>query len=1229
MRGVTRRRRVVFGTKRESNLPESDEESALEILMAKLCPACSKANPATADYCYYDGRNLSQQGQAGPLQVGTLPLPRPFYFPDGQYCTNFNQLAVACDARWDEAKGLLADGTWHSFFGTIGRLDLAAVARQAAREPDPDVGLSQLLEKFPADPQTLRPPELVLPSAEENLGALTPGIDHRFDLLISNRGLLVLRGMATTTCEWLSFGDGTVPALKMFQTRGIYALPVRVLGHKLRAGMKPLQGEITIDTNGGALTVPVRADIPVRPFPGGTQPSDVLAGARTPRELAAKAKANPQGAAALFEQGAVKAWYASNGWAYPVEGTQASGKRAVQQFFEALGLAIPPRLEIDTERWRCQGKVGQRDTKHVTISTKESRLVYAQGWSNQPWLTVRPGKSQGNKITLALHIEVPPCPGETLHADVTIQGNGNQKFVVPVSLAVVAPPPVEVEVPTGGFPWKAAVGWTFAGIGVLFFLAIPVAVIALVVSGVKPESIKEWVWGPTTIATPPPPTVPKTEAWWVGMPDTKLPALVSELKGIDPPDAPIFDGIGIKDDLRRREPYEKLAAIVPKLLGDPKTKEPLGQLIAQCCVFDPYGLSLVPLLDALQRQLPGKGIAFRPEENGAELERALWSLHAIFAALNDKTHLAEPLLRGKKLTQALEDGFGVGPDEEAPKDEVEARKLLAKQCYRNTVPTAIGSLDHALTMRGKLIDLFPEYLPPVFRAPIDVDLIAIGLPKGDDAWPKLEPILKTCLESTDPDIKKRLADLQQKADPAVAQKMDALKASLRIVDLTNRLKDPNAKVRLDAAQTLAALESSAREAVPALAAQLRIETVPDVIAELTRALGKIHVATPEAVDALLAKVAQSKVPAGRLQFVQALVNLGPEPPIPLSALFRVMGDDNAEISQCADKAMTARFKTPTPEDLRDAIAALKDGNANVRCQAARALGTSGPAAQDAAPTLTAVLQNEKEPPAVLAAAAGSLGSIGNDSKEVLAALGAKADHPDLPVRRAAFQSLVTLRGDSISLRFLYRFAEDSDPDLKQRAGAALVKRLKSVTKDDLADLRLGLKSKSSPTQRAVAEGLGQLGTAAEAAADDLVPLLSDNVPLVVRQEAAIALVRVNPKHEDAEKKALKYVVTAFGVQADEKVDGEERMGRCARARKAAVALGKPAAHALVKAIYAGEFTPNKAPQIKARLEVYRTLEELGPAAKDDARELAEQVGIDKNYPDLRDVGKRALDANSK
>ena len=118
--------------------------------MAKLCPACSKANPATASYCYYDGRHLSNEGDEGPLQVGTQPFPMPFCFSDGQGCANFNQLALACDARWDEARSLLADGTWHAFFSAMGRLDLAVAAKQAVKQADV-AALSSVVTKSQAE----------------------------------------------------------------------------------------------------------------------------------------------------------------------------------------------------------------------------------------------------------------------------------------------------------------------------------------------------------------------------------------------------------------------------------------------------------------------------------------------------------------------------------------------------------------------------------------------------------------------------------------------------------------------------------------------------------------------------------------------------------------------------------------------------------------------------------------------------------------------------------------------------------------------------------------------------------------------------------------------------------------------------------------------------------------------------------------------------------------------
>jgi hypothetical protein len=178
-----------------------------------------------------------------------------------------------------------------------------------------------------------------------------------------------------------------------------------------------------------------RASLASKTFRGQAA-NDVLAGVTSPREIAVKAKAHPQEAAVLFEQGAVKAWYESNGWTYPIRGTQAKGKGALQQFFEALGLTKPPRLEINMERIVCQGRVGHRLTKKVLVRTAESRFVHAEAHSNQDWIKVLPAQPQGNSITLPLRTEVPPRPGETLDGIVTFLGNGQQRFVVPVTLTI-------------------------------------------------------------------------------------------------------------------------------------------------------------------------------------------------------------------------------------------------------------------------------------------------------------------------------------------------------------------------------------------------------------------------------------------------------------------------------------------------------------------------------------------------------------------------------------------------------------------------------------------------------------------------------------------------------------------------------------------------------------------------------------------------------------------------
>src|SRR5262249_8970829 len=193
-------------------------------------------------------------------------------------------------------------------------------------------GLDQLLDKLPS--QVLQKPRLVAEPSEINLGQLQVGVDRQFDLHLANQGMRLLYGSVVSDCKWLTLGEPPRNGQKLFQVGGAGALHAEVRGGHLRAGNKPLEGHLVIESNGGQATVTVRVDVPVKPFPGG-----VLGGAISPRQIAEKAKAQPKEAAPLFERGQVAGWFKENGWTYPVQGPSASGLGAVQLFFEALGLA--------------------------------------------------------------------------------------------------------------------------------------------------------------------------------------------------------------------------------------------------------------------------------------------------------------------------------------------------------------------------------------------------------------------------------------------------------------------------------------------------------------------------------------------------------------------------------------------------------------------------------------------------------------------------------------------------------------------------------------------------------------------------------------------------------------------------------------------------------------------------------------------------------------------------
>src|SRR2546422_6192059 len=116
--------------------------------MSLVCGQCSRVNPVEASYCYHDGAALAGRS-TGPINAGSAPFPNSFVFPNGLACRNFDQLASACSQNWSAAVDLLKKGFLGSFFGGMGRVDLAMAAQEAATFPDIDRGLDQLIAKLP------------------------------------------------------------------------------------------------------------------------------------------------------------------------------------------------------------------------------------------------------------------------------------------------------------------------------------------------------------------------------------------------------------------------------------------------------------------------------------------------------------------------------------------------------------------------------------------------------------------------------------------------------------------------------------------------------------------------------------------------------------------------------------------------------------------------------------------------------------------------------------------------------------------------------------------------------------------------------------------------------------------------------------------------------------------------------------------------------------------------
>jgi hypothetical protein len=381
-------------------------------------------------------------GDSIALDAGTRPFSTPFFLPSGRSCRSFNELAIACQQDTAGAIILLQKGYLEMFLAGQGRSDLAGAARAAAaRTADPALGLDEFLGQLPV--KVLDPARLVVKPDVLDVGTVGLGEDRRLELVLRNEGLRLLFGSASCNdCRWLSLGDGPTQRRKVFQFSDRLVLPVSILGRHLSAFGKPQETEIQVETNGGTVAVVVRISVPVKPFPEG-----VLAGAASPREMAEKMRKSPRESVVLLENGAVARWYERNGWIYPVTGPSATGLAAVQQLFEALGLARAPKVHLSEDTIHLSGAPGARIEYVLAALTDEDRAVAAFATSDQPWLEIGKPIFRGRTTTLPLVVaSIPGRSGDTHQAKVSVTANGGQRLEAVVRLGVAgksaAPIPV-------------------------------------------------------------------------------------------------------------------------------------------------------------------------------------------------------------------------------------------------------------------------------------------------------------------------------------------------------------------------------------------------------------------------------------------------------------------------------------------------------------------------------------------------------------------------------------------------------------------------------------------------------------------------------------------------------------------------------------------------------------------------------------------------------------------
>lgn len=287
---------------------------------------------------------------------------------------------------------------------------------------------------------------------------------------------------------------------------------------------------------------------------------------------------------------------------------------------------------------------------------------------------------------------------------------------------------------------------------------------------------------------------------------------------------------------------------------------------------------------------------------------------------------------------------------------------------------------------------------------------------------------------------------------------------------------------------------------------------------------------PRAVPGLIEQLKDEDTTA-RILAAQWLAKLGPDAKRALAPLVETaLHDPNQDTSAAAAGAIRSLDLQAARDVVSGYLPALWDADPEVRRKACVVLGSLGPVAKPAVPSLMTMLDDTDD--VVRERAVGALGAIGIPQAEIVAAL-TKAMHDPapnvryraaaqfafhIPVTVAAVPSLMELRNDQDkSVASLAEVALEHAGQNERRDVANLVSLLERPGEKDYALQQLAqlgpdaadaapvlisiLKDPLALNRYLAAEALRAIGPAAEEAVPELIGALHDPDPIVIESAA--------------------------------------------------------------------------------------------------------------------------------